>query len=184
MRELIVTEFVSLDGVMEAPGGEPGYPHTGWVGRHFSDGLAAYKLEEQLATDTLLLGRRTYESFAGAWPQREGPMADKINTMEKVVVSSTLGTPGWENAALLGALTVEAIEALKAQEGAPILVVGSRSLVRWLLGEGSPTRCTSSSSRSSSGAARGSSPSRRTSRRSRCSTRSPCRRASSRSATR
>lgn len=80
MRDLIVTEFVSLDGVMEAPGGEPGYPHTGWVGTAFSDELGDYRLQEQLASDTLLLGRTTYESFYGAWPEREGPMAEKINT--------------------------------------------------------------------------------------------------------
>ncbi len=87
MRTLIVTEFVSLDGVMEAPGGEPGYAHSGWVGDYFSDELGQYKFEEQDACETLLLGRRTYESFYGAWPQRTGPMAEKINTMEKFVVT-------------------------------------------------------------------------------------------------
>ena len=87
MRKLIITEFISLDGVMEAPGGEPGYAHAGWVGPLFSDELGAYKGEEQLAADILLLGRVTYESFYGAWPQREGPMAEKINTMTKYVAS-------------------------------------------------------------------------------------------------
>ena len=73
MRTLIVTEFVSLDGVMEAPGGEPGYAHSGWVGEYFSDELGQYKFEEQDAAETMLLGRRTYESFYGAWPQRTRP---------------------------------------------------------------------------------------------------------------
>ena len=80
MRRLIVTEFVSLDGVMEAPGGEAGYAHSGWVAEFFSDELGAYKEQEQLAADILLLGRRTYESFYGAWPQREGAFAERRST--------------------------------------------------------------------------------------------------------
>ena len=90
MRDLIVTEFVSLDGVMEAPGGEAGYPHAGWVGGWFSDELGSYKQEEQLAADVLLLGRLTYDSFYGAWPERDGAMADKINTMRKLVASTSV----------------------------------------------------------------------------------------------
>ncbi len=136
MRKLIVTEFVSLDGVMEAPGGEPGYAHSGWVAKSFSDELGAYKGAEQLATDTLLLGRKTYESFAGAWPEREGPMADKLNTMEKVVVSTTLSDPEWPCTTVIPAPTPEAIGALKAQDGAPIIVAGSRTLVHSLLADG------------------------------------------------
>ena len=77
---------------MEAPGGEHGYAHTAWMAPHFTPELAAHKLAEQLAADVLLLGRRTYESFAGARPQREGPMADRINTMTKVVASTTLSS--------------------------------------------------------------------------------------------
>lgn len=136
MRTLIVTAFTSLDGVMEAPGGEPGYAHTGWVAPHFSDALGAYKFEEQLAADTLLLGRRTYESFAGAWPDRDGPMAEKINTMEKFVLSSTLddarvtGDPRWVNTSVLS--TIDEIAALRAGDGGSILVAGSRSMVHAL----------------------------------------------------
>jgi dihydrofolate reductase len=70
MRELIVTEFVSLDGVMEAPGGEPGYVHAGWVGEFMGGDVAEYKLQETLDAEAHLLGRVTYESFAGSWPQR------------------------------------------------------------------------------------------------------------------
>lgn len=136
MRELIVTEFVSLDGVIEAPGGEAGYAHAGWVAPYFSDELGAYKGEEQLAADVLLLGRKTYESFYGAWPQREGPMADKINTMRKVVASSTLGSSDWHDTTVVGADLAGAVRTIKEEDGGPILVAGSRSVVRGLLDAG------------------------------------------------
>lgn len=136
MRELIVTEFVSLDGVMEAPGGEPDYAHTGWVSDYFDDELFAYKLEEQLAAELLLLGRITYESFHGAWPSREGPMAEKVNGMPKHVASTTLRTLEWETASLLGDPVPDAVAELKRQDGGPILVIGSRTLVQTLLGAG------------------------------------------------
>jgi dihydrofolate reductase len=136
MRKLIVTEFVSLDGVMEAPGGEPGYAHSGWVGELFTDELGAFKLEEQLAADILLLGRVTYESFYGAWPQRVGPMAEKINTMTKYVASTTLGSSDWHDTTIISADVEGAVAELKATDGAPILVAGSRSLVHSLLAAG------------------------------------------------
>lgn len=136
MRTLIVTEFVSLDGVMEAPGGEPGYAHSGWVGALFNDEIGAYKLEEQLAADVLLLGRITYESFFGAWPERDGPMAEKINEMKKVVVSSTLTESAWTNTTVIGGDLSAAITALKSGDGGPILVPGSRTLAQWLLTNG------------------------------------------------
>ncbi|MBJ7470000.1 MAG: dihydrofolate reductase family protein, partial [Solirubrobacteraceae bacterium] len=120
-----------LDGVMEAPGGEPGYVHTGWVGDFFDDDLGAYKGAEQLATQTLVLGRTTYESFAGAWPEREGEMADKINTMEKVVLSTTIGDPGWQNVTV--AKSLDEVVALKDGDGGDIIVVGSRTLAQALL---------------------------------------------------
>lgn len=137
MRTLIVTEFVSLDGVMEAPGGEPGYVHSGWVAPFVDGDLGAYKGEEQLGAATLLLGRTTYESFKGAWPDREGPMADKINTMEKCVISSTLDPaatdddPRWMNTSVLRSL--EEVAALRRGDGGDILVCGSRTLVQALL---------------------------------------------------
>jgi dihydrofolate reductase len=136
MRELIVTEFVSLDGVMEAPGGEPGYAHAGWVGGFFSDELGAYKQDEQLATDILVLGRRTYESFCGAWPHRTGAFADKINTMQKYVASTTLRALEWQTARLLEGSVADAVRGLKQQDGGPILVAGSRTLVHTLLEAG------------------------------------------------
>jgi len=136
MRPLIVTEFISLDGVMEAPGGEPGYAHSGWVAEYFSDELGQFKGEEQDAAETMLLGRRTYESFYGAWPERSGPMADKINTMEKFVVSASLETIEWDTAERLGTPLADAVRELKARDGGPILVAGSRTLAQALLKDG------------------------------------------------
>ena len=136
MRTLIVTEFVSLDGVMEAPGGEPGYAHSGWVADYYSDELGQFKFEEQEAAETMLLGRKTYESFYGAWPKRSGPMAEKINTMEKFVVSASLETIEWETASRLGSPLADAVAELKGRDGGPILVPGSRTLVHALLEAG------------------------------------------------
>jgi dihydrofolate reductase len=133
MRELIVTEFASLDLVMEAPGGEAGYAHAGWVAPYFSEELGAYKLEEQVAADVLLLGRTTYESFAGAWPGRDDPMAAKINGMRKLVVSTTLGSSDWHDTTVIAGDPEPALRDLKGEDGGPILVAGSRTLVHWLL---------------------------------------------------
>jgi dihydrofolate reductase len=137
MRKLIITELISLDGVMEAPGGEPGYPHSGWVGELFSDELGAYKFEEQDAADILLLGRVTYESFYGAWPHREGPMAEKINTMTKYVVSSSaVETSDWQDTTVIGDDVLGRVAALKDGDGGPIIVAGSRTLAQALLSAG------------------------------------------------
>ena len=88
---IVVTEFVSLDGVMEAPGGEPGFKYPGWTFEFDrGDDGNQFKLDETKQSDGLLIGRRTYESFAGAWPQREGEFADMFNSMPKFVVSTTL----------------------------------------------------------------------------------------------
>lgn len=134
MRKLIITEFISLDGVMEAPGGEAGYTHAGWVGPLFSDELGTYKFEEQNSADILLLGRVTYEGFYGAWPHREGPMAEKINTMTKYVASSSaVETSDWQDATVLGDDVLAGVAALKEGEGGPILVAGSRTLAQALL---------------------------------------------------
>jgi dihydrofolate reductase len=136
MSKLIVTEFISLDGVMEAPGGEAGYAHAGWVGPHFTAELGAYKLQEQLAADILLLGRVTYEGFYGAWPQRDGPMAEKINTMTKYVASTTLGSAEWQGTTVIADDVLGAVAQLKESDGGPILVAGSRSLAQALLQAG------------------------------------------------
>jgi dihydrofolate reductase len=136
MRKLIVTEFVSLDGVMDSPGGEAGYAHAGWVGDYFSEELGAYKYDEQAAADVLLLGRKTYDGFYGAWPHRDGPMADKINTMRKLVASTTLGSSDWHDTTVIDSDLVATIATVKAEDGGPILVAGSRSIVHALLAEG------------------------------------------------
>ncbi len=135
MRRLIVTEFVSADGVMEAPGGEAGFRHTGWVGDHGGEpgDHFGFKLQEVFEAESLLLGRVTYESFAGAWPEREGEFADRMNAMRKDVVSPTLTELEWESSHLLeGDDVPAAVARLKEGEGGPILVAGSRTLVQSL----------------------------------------------------
>jgi dihydrofolate reductase len=134
MGKLIVTEFVTVDGVMEAPGGEPTHPHSGWVLDYMSPEQQEYKLNEVLEAGSHLLGRVTYESFAGAWPEREGPFAEKMNSMPKYVVSSTLQEPlDWNNSTLIRGDLAEEVGRLKEQEGGPILVAGSATLVHFLI---------------------------------------------------
>jgi dihydrofolate reductase len=130
IRELIVTEFVSLDGVMEAPGGEAGYVHSGWVADFFTDELGAYKLEEQLAAETLLLGRRTYDSFAGAWPERDDPFADKGQRHGEGRGVRSLTSVDWEHSRLLDGPLEDAVAALKQGDGGPIVIAGGRSIVQ------------------------------------------------------
>ena len=128
MRDIIVSEFVSLDGVVEAPGGEPGYRHTGWTFDIEQDpSMYDFKLAEAREADALLLGRRTYEGFAAAWPERGGEFADKFNAMPKYVVSTTLADPAWHNTHVLG--SVDEVARLRAAEGGPVLLAGSATLV-------------------------------------------------------
>ena len=135
MGTIVVTEFVTLDGVMEAPGGEPTHRHSGWVGEYFGEQIGAYKLQEVLDADAQLLGRVTYESFAGAWPERDDPggFAAKMNAMPKYVVSSTLEALEWNNSTLLEGDVVEAVTQLKQQVDGIILVAGSCTLVHTLI---------------------------------------------------
>ena len=134
MSKLIVTEFVTLDGVMEAPGGEPSHPHSGWVFDFISPEQEQWKLQEALEAESHLLGRVTYESFAGAWPQRSGEFADKLNSMPKHVVSSTLTEPlEWESSTLLEGDVATEVAKLKESDGGPILVAGSCALVHTLI---------------------------------------------------
>ena len=134
MGRIVVTEFVSLDGVVEAPGGSEGYKHDGWsfeIDR--GDEGNRFKLDETMATDALLLGRKTYEGFAAAWPSREGDFADKFNSMPKYVVSSTLESPEWRNTTVLsGDLAQEVARLREAHEG-DVVVHGSPQLVQGLL---------------------------------------------------
>jgi dihydrofolate reductase len=136
MSKLIVTEFVSLDGVMEAPGGEPSHPHSGWVFDFMGPEQEQYKMQETLDAEAQLLGRVTYEGFAAAWPQRDGPFADKFNSMPKHVVSTTLSEPlEWENSHLIGGDVAAEVAKLKGRDGGPILVAGSSTLVHTLIEE-------------------------------------------------
>jgi dihydrofolate reductase len=128
-----VTEFVSLDGVAQAPGGEE-FKYPGWSFEfdRGEDGNA-FKLEETLETDALLIGRVTYESFAGAWPNREGEFADKFNAMPKYVVSSTLEDPEWNNTTVLKGDVVEEARRVKEQVDGIVQTPGSLQLVGTLL---------------------------------------------------
>ena len=134
MRRLMVSEFITLDGVVEAPGGEPGHPHTGWVFEYHGPELERYKAQELRQAESMLLGRVTYEGFAEAWPPRTGEIADRLNSMPKHVVSSTLTTPlSWSNSTVLAGDLATVITDLKRGDGGPILVHGSATLARGLL---------------------------------------------------
>ena len=131
MGKLVVTEFVSLDGVMQAPGGEE-FKYPGWSFEFDrGDDGNQFKLDETMESDVLLIGRVTYESFAGAWPDREGEFADKFNRMPKYVVSSTLTEPEWNNSTVLSGDLAAEVAKLKEQHD-EIVVHGSGSLVRGL----------------------------------------------------
>jgi dihydrofolate reductase len=133
MGRIVVTEFVSLDGVMEAPGGEE-FKYPGWS-FEFDRGEEGnqFKLDETLESEALLLGRRTYEGFAGAWPSRTGDFADKFNSMPKYVVSSTLENPEWNNTTVLSGDAVEEVRRLKQELNGDIYVHGSRQLAQTLM---------------------------------------------------
>lgn len=135
MRDLVITEFMSLDGVVEAPGGEDDFEHGAWTIPFWSDQIGEAKDEELQAADISLLGRVTYEGFAAAWPERGGdPFADKINSMRKVVASTTLTDPSWTGAEVLEGDLVEGVKALKAEDGeGTVMLTGSISVARQLL---------------------------------------------------
>jgi dihydrofolate reductase len=133
MGTLIVSEFITLDGVIEAPGGEPTHPHTGWTIEFAGPEQMQYKLDEVLEAEALLLGRVTYEGFAEAWPPREGPFADKMNAMPKFVASTTLTRLDWNNSCLLEGDVPAAVAKLKQTDGGPIVVAGSGTLAHTLI---------------------------------------------------
>jgi len=132
--KIVVTEFVSLDGVMEDPGGSESYKYGGWT-FEIARGEEGdkFKLDEAFSSQALLLGRVTYEGFAAAWPSREGEFADKFNSMPKYVVSSTLEEPEWNNSTVLkGDVPVE-VAKLKQEKDGEIVVHGSARLVQTLI---------------------------------------------------
>jgi len=134
MGRIVVTEFVSLDGVMEAPGGGEDFEHAGWTfeidrGKEGDQ----FKLDEALDSEALLLGRGTYENFAAAWPSRAGQLADKLNRMPKYVISSTLEEAKWNNSTVLRGDVVKNISKLRQERGGDIVVHGSAQLVQTLI---------------------------------------------------
>jgi dihydrofolate reductase len=134
MRKIIVTEFITLDGVVEAPGGdETPHPHGGWQTKYSAPEIGKYKIEELASVDALLLGKNTYEKFANYWPGQTGnAFADPINQMPKYVVSRSLQTAAWNNCHILRDVAKD-VAALKTTEGGNILVYGSATLAKALL---------------------------------------------------
>jgi dihydrofolate reductase len=135
MGRIVVTEFVSLDGVVEDPGGSEDFKYGGWS-FDFDRGPEGneFKLEETRASAALLLGRVTYEGFADAWPSREGEFADMFNSLPKYVVSSTLTEPEWNNTTVVDAADLlEAVSKLKQEPGGDVVVHGSVQLAQTLI---------------------------------------------------
>jgi dihydrofolate reductase len=134
MGRIVVTEFVSLDGVMEDPGGAEDFEHGGWTFK-FARGEEGdkFKVEELMGSEAQLLGRVTFEGFAAAWPSMEGPFADRFNAMPKYVVSSSLENPDWNNSTVLAGDMRQEVSTLKETLGGDILVSGSAQLAQGLL---------------------------------------------------
>jgi dihydrofolate reductase len=137
MGRIVVTEFVSVDGVMEDPGGSENFKYGGWS-FEFNRGADGdkFKLDEALEAEALLLGRVTYEAFADAWPSRDGEFADRFNSMPKYVVSSTLEAPSWNNTTVLDGDVVEEVSNLRRDADGDLVVHGSAQLARTLLEHG------------------------------------------------
>jgi dihydrofolate reductase len=139
MGKLVVSEFVTLDGVMEDPGGAEGFERGGWAFA-FDRGPEGdkFKLDELLSAESLLLGRKTYEGFAAAWPERsdEAGFAEKMNSMRKYVVSTTLTDPTWSNTTVIDRDVVAELKRIRSERGGDVLVAGSCRLVDTLLANG------------------------------------------------
>jgi dihydrofolate reductase len=137
MGRVVVSQFVSVDGVIEDPGGSEDFDRGGWAFQ-FDRGPEGdkFKLDEVMESDALLLGRVTYEGFAAAWPSRDGEFADKFNTMRKYVVSTTIKEPTWSNSTVIDGDVAEAVSKLRREPGGNILVNGSARLVRELTRHG------------------------------------------------
>ena len=132
MGKLIVTEFISLDGIIEDPGGAEGYAHGGWSFRSPAPASEAFKFEELQEADVQLMGRVTYDGFAAAWPAMEEitrEFGKRMNTMPKVVVSTTLTDPAWKNTTVISGDVPAAVARLKEQYQGDVLVPASATLV-------------------------------------------------------
>ena len=137
MGRLVVSQFVSVDGVIEDPGGSEGWDRGGWA-FEFDRGDEGdnFKRDEVMASDALLLGRVTYEGFAAAWPSRDGEFADKFNGMPKYVVSTTLEDPEWNNSTVIKDDVPGEVSTLREEPGGDVLVNGSAQLVATLIEHG------------------------------------------------
>ncbi len=134
MGRIVVTEYVSLDGVVEGPGGGEDFKYVGWTFESDrGEDFAKFKLEETLNSEALLLGRVTYQGFAAAWPSRHGDLADKFNSMPKYVVSSTLEKAVWNNSTVLRGDVVNEVSQLRKRVAGDIMIHGSPQLVQALL---------------------------------------------------
>jgi dihydrofolate reductase len=139
MRKVVVSEFVTVDGVVEDPGGADAFERGGWAFQ-FDRGPEGdkFKLDELIAADALLLGRVTYEGFAAHWPERtdEVGFADRLNSMPKYVVTTTLGRADWNNSTIIDEDVAAAVSKLKQQDGGDLLVNGSVRLAQTLAAQG------------------------------------------------
>ena len=134
MGKIVVSDNVSLDGVIQDPAGDEGFGRGGWVGLiKDRPGVGKLALDEALGADALLLGRRSYEWMAGRWPSRSGELADRLNSMPKYVVSSTLEDPDWKNSTVLKGAVVNEASKLKQEVDGDIVIVASFQLVRTLI---------------------------------------------------
>jgi dihydrofolate reductase len=134
MGKIVISDNVSLDGVIQDPAGDEGFTRGGWVGRIAAlPELATVALDEALGSEALLLGRRSYEWFAGRWPSRSGELADRLNSLPKYVVSSTLEDPDWNNTTVLRGDVVNEVSKLKQELDGEINVPASFQLVRTLI---------------------------------------------------
>ena len=134
MGKIIISENVSLDGVVQDPAGVEGFARGGWVGLiKDSPRLGKLALNEALGAEALLLGRRSYEWFAARWPSRSGELADRLNSMPKYVVSSTLEDPKWTNVTVLNGNVVDEVSKLKQEIDGDIVAYASRQLVHTLM---------------------------------------------------
>jgi dihydrofolate reductase len=134
MGKIVISDNVSLDGVIQDPAGDEGFRHGGWVGRIATlPEVAKVALDEALGAEALLLGRRSYEWFAARWPSRSGELADRLNNLPKYVVSSTLEDPDWNNSTVLKGDVVNEVLRLKHELDGEIVVPASFQLVRTLI---------------------------------------------------
>ena len=135
MRKVVVAEFLTLDGVMEDPGGAEKFAHGGWSRGYWDDEIGKFKYDELFASDAHLLGRVTYQGFAAAWPSQadEAGFADRMNNLPHYVVSTTLQKAEWNNSTIIKNNVAEEIAKLKQQPGMDILVAGSATLIQTLI---------------------------------------------------